>query len=125
MTHNNHEMKGEGAVPDGFTLPWNTTRTMADVFREQDLADRRMILASAPVEVRMAPKSKERRPPVRMGRPPLQNFRLHDWQGSFLHESCLGMTKDERQAWKGNAKQLAAVRERFPNTVYLIASEVA
>lgn len=94
------------AVAEGFTLPWNTTRSMADVWTND-------------------PKLDDRKPAAKLGRPPVQNFRLHDWQGSFLHESCDGMTMDERLAWKGNARQLAAVRARYPNTSKLIASEVA
>lgn len=100
-------------------LPWNTTRTMADVWAHDPKLDGRK-----PSPVRTTPESKEL-PPAKMGRPSSQNFRLQDWQGSFLHESCAGMTRDERLAWKGNAKQLAAVRQRYPNTSNLIASEVA
>lgn len=104
-------------------LPWNTTRTMAEVLAEQDAADRRTIK-----QIGRPAYGPPRRdpPPVEVKAPyagtEKKRYVLRALDGAYLHQSCAGMTKNQSFAWRGTHSQLERVQPKFPD---LIASEVA
>lgn len=108
------------SVPEGFTLPWNTTVTMADVWAAKPELQKRVSLAPRP---RAKPERHVAKVPF-AGRSD-ETFVLRDWQGSYLHSSCTGMTRNVGFAWKGSERQLRKVREKFPSTEELVASAIA
>lgn len=109
------------AVPPDFRLPWNATVTMADVWSEKPDLQKRVCLA--PPRPRAKPESHTAKVPF-AGRSD-ETFVLRDWQGSYLHSSCTGMTRNVGFAWKGSDRQLRKVREKFPSTEGLVASAIA
>lgn len=83
-------MSGTG-VPEGFTLPWNRTVTMADVWNR---------MAEKPAR---EPDNGER-------------FQLVDDSGQYLHKAGHRMTVLASEAWCGGRGDLRSISRRRPET---------
>jgi hypothetical protein len=108
-----------GCGPD-FKLPWNTTRTMADVW-----ADKPDVAPPEPKQARARSEPESHTAKAGFAGKGDELFVLRDWQGAYLHSSCEGMTQNAQFAWKGTEHQLRRVREKYPNTADLLASAAA
>lgn len=99
----------------------NWTVTLADAWGVSDVKPRRV---SVSTKAKAAPRVYAPREAPKVKYAGKELFCLVSFDGRYLHQSCEGLTNDERYAWLGSERQLERVRSIYPQTSDMIATEI-